>query len=122
MNSLDRYSDTKRAVGSPNKCECGKSKGLRARACQHCLYLDGVTERNARIICALRGTDGLSVAEICDALGIENQNQNGNLAMRRTLRLLVKQGRIRQFWRESDGAVCGRRNSGHWVFALDGRP
>jgi len=103
-------------------CECGRPKSSGARGCARCTHLDGVTPAQAEIIAALRGTDGLSVAEIVDELGDAGDSQYS--ATHRTVVRLVEQGRLRRYWRESDavdrlnGHVSA--NDGHWVYALWG--
>jgi len=128
------------------ECECGRPKQRTLECCSRCRYLDVgspvatpfangyTTGRHAQIIAALRGTDGLTILELCRELGLNTDNNNGRVSMLRTMKLLIKQRRVRRVWLEADvyeldparlGKAperLGRRraNQGSWLYLLDG--
>lgn len=120
---LEAYSDRSRRLGYKT-CECGNERSRNAQACKRCTYLDGVREA-AFVIDALRGTDGLSITEICALTGTTYHE-----AMQRALKRLMRIGRVRRYWRETDAHLVERSpsrrkwgtrgGSGCWVYALDG--
>jgi hypothetical protein len=109
-------------------CECGRPKGKDLGCCDRCSYLDnGAQVKHGLVIAALRGTDGLSITELCHVLGIEASKDNGRAAMHRTLSVMIAHGRLRRYWRESEGdpvfvfrMQMARRARLEAVYALDG--
>lgn len=119
------------------ECDCGNPKSAKSEACERCIYLDGDGYERiplAVIISMLRGTDGMSLRELCIARGMNTEKNNGQKVMRRYVALLIEQGRVRRYWRESDSEAysdiayfgsadnASRRagGTGCWVYALDG--
>jgi hypothetical protein len=100
-------------------CECGNPKSVKSECCPRCTYLDG-TRTGAAIICALRGTDGLTAQEIHAAIGGGYES-----ATTRSLQVLMRAGRVRRYWRESaqerDGWLVTSGTTGCWVYILDGK-
>lgn len=107
-------------------CECGNRKEHNDTACDRCRYLDGALEAHGELISALRGTDGLSIRELVEMTG------RWDSAIMRSLQYLMRAGRIRRYWRESEGVLVKRRiggrvvdgvasNKGYWVYCLYGR-
>lgn len=106
------------------RCECGTVKHPTSPTCQRCAYLDGSTTNMADIIEALRGTDGLTLREICEATGRDKRR------MHDSLQALMASGRVRRYMVELD-AVTARRGGGldgwdvgvgasAWAYVLDG--
>jgi hypothetical protein len=95
------------------ECECGQPKSYGSVACLRCIYLDGAHPKQAAVIYALRGTDGLSLIELCELVDghVSNSVRTG---MQRTMTRLAKAGRVRRYWREDDGSSC-------WAYTLDGK-
>lgn len=86
-------------------CDCGNPKSSNMEACHRCAFLDGSYPQQAEIIDALRGTDGLTTAELLSITG------RFDSALRRSLKTLLQNGRVRRYWRDS----------GECVWALDAR-
>lgn len=113
-----------------NVCQCGNAKSSAAQACRECARLDGSKPRQALIIDTLRGTDGLSIREICEELdGYVDHSGNYATAMR-SLQSLIRDGRVRRFKRESNGVsinvfgmhgVYAEQALTEWAYILDGR-
>lgn len=115
---------------TPNECECGGPKSARASACKRCLYLDGERRIAGEVIAALRGTDGLSLREICEQVRGE-QSHSARTAMLRVVQVLMRKQRVCRYWREMDSheittersgiaARLKRGGNGCWVYILDG--
>lgn len=104
------------------ECECGRPKSSGARCCARCRYLDGETPHTGAVIDSLRGTDGMSLTEIVEAIdGV--WSLSGYRSVQRTCKTLLEQGRVRRYWCEQDAFYCkgtGRQGAGdgHWVYAL----
>ena len=108
-----------------DECECGNEKSTKMDACNRCTYLDG-TARWGFIIDALRGTDGLTLAELAAITGKHRE------ALQRTFKRLLEIGRVRRYLRETDGMEVTRNMFGkgrrtarigapeQWVYILDG--
>lgn len=86
-------------------CDCGNPKSSNMEGCHRCQFLDGARAQQTDIINALRGTDGLTTAELLAATG------RFDSALRKSLKTLLTNGRVRRFWR--DDKV--------WVWTLDAR-
>lgn len=95
------------------ECECGNAKSYGSIACLRCIYLDGKRSKQADVIFALRGTDGLSLAELCTLVG-GSSSRGVRVGMKRTMGSLMRAGRVRRYWREDDGSDC-------WAYVLDGK-
>lgn len=95
------------------ECECGNAKSYGSVACLRCIYLDGERPKQAAVIHALRGTDGLSLVEIVGVVH-GRMSHSARTAMQRTMGRLIKLGRVRRYWREDEGADC-------WAYVLDGK-
>jgi hypothetical protein len=105
-----------------HECDCGNPKPYRAECCVRCGYLDhGIPHRQtnwrhkALVVSILRGTDGLSLTEICGALGLPATiHGTAHRSLHRTVSQLVRDGRLRRYERvEDSGKTC-------WVYILDG--
>lgn len=103
-------------------CECGKRKKRSEPACPRCAYLDygglrrGGPNCNKQmlVIALLMGTDGMSIRELCNAMG---RGYSDNIpAMQRTMDSLLEKRRVRRYPREGDEG-----GAWHWAYALDGR-
>lgn len=115
----------------PIVCECGNEKrSKRAPACERCLYLDGWLPKQAAVIHALRGTDGLSLRELVEEI-YKRDDRNATSSMLRTVQRMERDKRIRRYERENDSVeIEGERfgiarnfkrsGSACWVYALDG--
>lgn len=112
-------------------CECGRPKEIDLEACSYCLYLDG-EDRPGMIIAALRGTDGLTLRELCVELGMNSDIGNGQRDIWRYVQRLMEQRRIRRYWREEvcptltkatgfAGNAAYRQARAGWAYALDGQ-
>lgn len=125
--------------GCRRYCECGDPKPPRKESCPRCAYLDGDNHPNhvdlsVQVIAALRGTDGLSLLGLCQALRRDTGRGNGRRHMLRVVRSLLRQRRIRRFWCDGgdnevamvswsyrDAAkLVSLGGSGCWLYALDG--
>jgi hypothetical protein len=95
------------------ECECGQPKSYGSTACLRCIYLDGERPKQAAVIYALRGTDGLSLVEICELVN-GYSTHSVRTGMQRTMTSLMKVGRVRRYLRDDEGANC-------WAYALDGK-
>lgn len=95
------------------ECECGNAKSYGSVACLRCIYLDGKRSKQSDVIHALRGTDGLSLTEICDLVN-GGSSAGARIGMKRTMGSLIRAGRVRRYWREDDGSSC-------WAYLLDGK-
>lgn len=96
-------------------CDCGARKSHRAIACHRCQYLDGRYALQAAVITALRGTDGMSVSDMCAELGFAGVQGGPQRGVFRVLNTLVEQKRLRRYQSDTDsGRWC-------WLYALDGR-
>lgn len=112
-------------------CECGAEKAVEAEACDRCSHLEGHGSP-AIVIAALRGSDGLSLRELCESLGMNTDINNGQRQMRRWVDMLLGASRIRRYWREDSSggeSTASYRNGetrkqhaiGCWAYALDGK-
>jgi hypothetical protein len=116
-------------LNGATRCECGERKSTSARCCHRCAYLDGWTETQAHVIDSLRGMDGLSVREICEAVFGRHDANSARSAIR-TLQILMKSGRIRRYWYEGKRGTQRHRAGlditiheaamGCWMYVLDG--
>lgn len=113
------------------ECECGRRKSGEAKACPRCTYLDGGSAKQQLVIAALRGTDGMSLRELCLALYGQN-GPNEARGMLKTVQTLARDRRIRRYWREDATHTTGARKmwgirevalagGGCWVYTLHGR-
>lgn len=129
MSRLDAYSDNQRPPPRET-CECGKWRNRWAAACRRCLFLDGADPLVQKTIEALRVSDGLTVRELCTAVGRDYMRYRAG--MLRCLRSLEESGRVGKFWAETDPAAESMRrsryggmvravgsNSGCWRYTLD---
>ena len=74
----------------------------------------------------------MSLRELCQAFGANEDYANGQRSMRRVVDSLLAQKRIRRYWREIDSGealdhkrpledkIVNRGGAGCWVYALDG--
>lgn len=115
----------------PAHCDCGEPKPRAAESCNRCAYLDGTDTALPldRIIGVLRTNNGMSMRELCEALGLDVSHSNGQRSMFRWIKTLTEQGRIRRYWRENTmteerrvfkSGGKARCHVGCWVYALDG--
>jgi len=126
----------KPGTGAPLLCECGSPKPPGAECCDHCAYLDGIDSRTdnlARVVHVLRGSDGMTLHEICEALGMDTSIRNGRRSVWRWVKTLLERGRIRRYWSESSVDVGEEAESfrngkskkehavGAWAYVLDGQ-
>lgn len=82
------------------ECECGNRRDRRQEACRRCQYLDGRTALVMHAIMVLRGTDGLTISEICEAV-YGRADENARHSMRRIVVNLTSTGRLRKYWDET---------------------
>jgi hypothetical protein len=100
------------------QCECGGTKTRSATACERCTWLDGGRDKHAYTIGALRGSPGLTVRELAQI--VDGSDEHSALTtMSVTLTVLLKQKRVRRYWRdiEIEYYGAGGRN-GCWVYTL----
>lgn len=126
---LEAYSDEHGRSCPRSECECGNPKTPNSEACKRCTYLDGNTG-SAYIIAALRGSNGMTIRELCEVLGLRYESGRGNAGVLRTCQRLERRGRVRRYWREIDQHDVVRRVFGHrrqrthaggsgcWVYVL----
>lgn len=136
MNALPKFFAHHLEIEDKTECECGRPKNINSVSCRRCRFLDGDGPRQAAIISALRDSNGLSIAELCTALGRDsNDPSNGRRGVTMACVSLMKQGRLRRHWRESESAelvvsrfgmsvkklTVSSGGAGHWVYVLDVR-
>lgn len=121
--TLDAYPHDTETQNRTRVCECGEIKPKDKLACRRCTYLDGAGA-SATVIDFLRGTDGMSAAEMAAAIGLRNK-----VSAAKSLSRLFRLGRVRRYWREDGPRECARGamrrigdGGGCWVYALDGSP
>lgn len=116
-------------------CDCGEPRAPGLDCCARCAHLDGIGRRDraADVIEALRGSDGMSLRELCRVLGMDDSLGNGTRSMWRWVKRLMDEGRIRRYWHEDSTAstehVESFRNGdgekrgavGCWAYCLDGK-
>jgi len=115
-------------------CDCGNPKPSgKVEECGRCAFLDSggrvqtlfgkVFDRQAHVIAALRTVDGMSLEDLCVAVGMDASVKNGRRSMLRTVQRLMKSGRLSRYWDESEfdgkcfGMSCIRR-AGFWRYSL----
>lgn len=81
------------------ECECGNPKTPKSLSCQRCRYLDGGTPVAMHAIMMLRGTDGLTIRELCEEV-YGRVDTNATVSMLRILQRLTRTGRIRRYMDE----------------------
>jgi hypothetical protein len=124
VSLLERYSDNAQRT-TQRRCECGNPKSNNSEGCRRCLYLDG-RRRNAEVIRALRGTDGLSVAELCVAV-YGFASKRCYTVMSRMVATMVGNGRLRRYQQDASyaggasGWSAGKGGYTSWIYALDGK-
>lgn len=116
-------------------CECGRAKPKpTSKQCVQCRYLDEGTPPSdppshnhglrSLIVSTLRGTDGLSTREIMMALGRSTKDQY--LGILRCLHTLLRNKRVRRYWREDAVNNTYRQKVSQnyyascWVYTLSG--
>lgn len=113
----------------PSKwCDCGRPKELSAEGCDRCVYLDGRTPFQGAVIGALRGTDGLTLRELTEAIHGQS-TESLRCSMLRVVQVLEAASRIRRYWFEGEepvphlafGKYSISRAIGGWKYALAGR-
>lgn len=110
-------------------CDCSAPKRPQDDQCARCAYLDGPSRAPLQrlVIDALRGTDGLSIHELCKAVH-GHFDASVQRSMLRVVLQLLANGRVRRYWveRNVEGSQWGRYSAqvggAWWVYALDGRP
>lgn len=115
------------------KCDCGEPLIAGSDCCARCAHLDGVRRSDAAggIINVLRGTDGLSLDELCTELLPDREKKSAWRQMHRWVHKLMGEGRIRRYWLEStngslaidsyrSGKVRRENAKGCWVYTLNG--
>lgn len=115
-----------------SRCECGSEKAVDAETCDRCAHLDG-SGTKARIITALRGSDGMTLKDLCVALGMNTDVSNGRRQMWRWIKELTEESRIRRYWLEGsetsaetsesyrNGKAQRQHAVGSWAYLLDGK-
>lgn len=105
-------------------CECGNTKRPGKTACDRCTYLDGTLPSRALVIAALRGTDGLSLRELCVVM-YGSYSRSKSTGVLKLMQRLLAERRVRRYEQECDvfesGGFCDRGSTGpRWIYALDG--
>jgi hypothetical protein len=116
-------------------CDCGNPKpsDTRIEECGRCAFLDAggrshmrsgpTANRSPLVIAALRTSDGLTLTELCVALGANTDWTNGRRSMLRLVQRLMAAGRLRRYWDENHhaGSMYGNPTQGtigQWRYCL----
>lgn len=116
------------------RCECGERISSDVTCCARCAHLDGLDGKASigTVVAAMRGSDGMSLRELCEAVGINSDLNNGTRQMWRWVQKLMESGRIRRYWRESSGDITKMESYrggtseradavGCWAYVLNGK-
>lgn len=126
----ERSSPQVRSAPVITPCACGSPRMSGADCCARCAYLDGVGRRDSasRVIDALRGSDGMSLVALCEALDMNENIDSGLRTMWRWVKRLMKEGRVRRYWVEDSSTdkhsafgVMAPKAISCWAYCLDGK-